>query len=349
MDSFHRILIVQTAFLGDVVLTLPLVEAVHSSWPEAQVDFLSRASCEGLFLGHEHVDKVMVFDKQNRNRSLVGMLSLASSIRRQKYDLALIPHRSFRSGIITALAGIPKRVGFKAVAGSIWYTDSAPRDLSQHEGARNLSLLDELVPSGSAFDIRPTLDLAKHPAKQEVAGWMDKVGLSPGKRLIIYAPGSVWATKRWDESHWTELLRRVGEDESLVSVMVGGPEDAELCGRICQRSDCGAYNAAGELSILGSATLIELADLLITGDTAPLHLAQAVRTPTLAIFGPTVPEYGFAPTGENDAIIGLELPCRPCAIHGGRECPLGHHDCMKGLSAEAVLRVAQKMLNGESS
>lgn len=345
METHQRILILQTAFLGDVILTLPLVEAVRSLWPDARIDFLVRASYVGFLEGHKGIDTAIPFDKRKLHKGLGGMLNLARKLSAVNYDLALIPHRSFRSGLIAAMSGIRKRVGFSKVAGSLWYTNSVPRNLEAHEGERNLALLDVFEGARSQdWDVRPWLDLEGHPAADEVTDWLDEAELPRQKRIVVLAPGSVWETKRWPEGHWTKLVRQIETDPTLVPVMVGGPEDRDLCIRIRDASGGTVYNAAGQLSVAGSAALIARADLLITGDTAPLHLAQAVRTKTLAIFGPTVPDFGFAPTGAKDRIIGLDLPCRPCAIHGSRECPLGHHHCMLWLDAGMVWKTAQDML-----
>jgi lipopolysaccharide heptosyltransferase II len=345
LETHQRILIIQTAFLGDVILTLPLVEAVHSLWPQAEIDFVVKASYVSFLDGHKLINHAIPYDKRKQIDGSDGVLGLAKRLRKNKYDLALIPHRSFRSGFISRLAGISKRVGFKGVAGSLWYTSKVPRDLDEYEGARNLALLDPFLSGESPdWDVRPRLDLADSVAHENVSEWMTAAKIPQGKRVIVLAPGSVWATKRWPEAHWSALLSNFVRDDSVVTILVGGPEDRDLCERVCGSSGNNAYNAAGELSVLGSAALIDRADLLITGDTAPLHLAQAVRTPTLAIFGPTVAEFGFAPTGENDRIVGLDLACRPCAIHGGRECPLGHHDCMKKLSSDQIWMTAREML-----
>lgn len=342
----ERILILQTAFLGDLILTLPLLDAVHRRWPKASIDVIVRASYANVLDGHAAVRSVIPYDKHASERGIGAMRSMVGRLRERRYDLAFVPHRSFRSGLLVWLTGIKRRVGYRRVTGSIFYTDRVPRDMTQHESARVLALLNPLDSEYVARqDSRPHLPVDRMDTLDEVDDWMDEVGLPRDRRLVVLAPGSVWATKRWPEEHWAGLLRLLREDRSLAVVLVGGPEDRDLCVRVKDAGGSEAYVAAGRLSVLGSAALISRAEVLVTGDTAPLHLAQGVRTPTVAIFGPTVPEFGFGPTGENDRILGTDLPCRPCAIHGSRECPLGHHHCMRWLREGMVHKTVRELLD----
>jgi len=160
----------------------------------------------------------------------------------------------------------------------------------------------------------------------------------PPARVVAVAPGSVWGTKRWP--YYPDLAGRL--DAPVVAV--GGPEDAPLAEAVAAAAPGRAYAAAGALSLRGSAALIARAGALVTGDSAPLHLATAAGTPVVALFGPTVPAFGFGPRGPRDVALGREgLACRPCSTHGPRRCPLGHHRCMRelepGTVAAAVARV----------
>jgi heptosyltransferase-2 len=158
------------------------------------------------------------------------------------------------------------------------------------------------------------------------------------------APGSVWGTKRWP--YYGELASRT--DGQIV--IVGGREDAPLAQSIVQSTGGRAVSAAGALSLRESAALIRRARVLVTNDSAPLHLATAVGTPVLALFGPTVPEFGFGPRRPGDVALGhAELSCRPCSRHGPQVCPLGHHRCMRDLSVEAVSKAMATMASAEES
>lgn len=341
----RRVLIFQTAFLGDLVLTLPLIDAVHAAWPETRLHVVAIPSTRDLLLRHPAVDGVLVYDKRGRDRGLFGLRRMVHRIRALNADLVLSPHRSFRTGLLLFLASIPRRVGFANTPGASFYTRRVTRDLDQHEGARNLALLGK--EALDRFSPLPRLAPDKEVGEQ-VDAWLASHGLENGDFVCI-APGSVWATKRWPRDSWAAVARMLRDGDKLPVVIVGGPDDRPLGEGIATELGEGIVNAAGEFRVPASAELLRRARLLITGDTAPLHLGVAVETPVLALFGPTVPAFGFAPTGERDRVLGLDLECRPCAIHGSDECPLGHHHCMLHLQPSAVHTVARDMLARSST
>jgi heptosyltransferase-2 len=153
-----------------------------------------------------------------------------------------------------------------------------------------------------------------------------------GPPLVALAPSSVWATKRWP--YYPKLARRLATVARVV--ILGSRDDVPLSDEVCAAVP-GCINAAGMLTLLGSAELIRRCNVLVSNDSAPLHLASAVDTPTVAIFGPTVPAFGFGPLAKDSATIGLDaLPCRPCDRHGPRKCPLGHWKCMREIGVDDV-------------
>ncbi len=334
---FRRVAIIQTAFLGDLVLSLPLIDAVKQINTSAKLAVIARPGAAQLLENHPNVDKLFVFEKHGANRGLPGLFRLAGKIRQLKCDLALIPHRSFRSALLARMTGIPVLIGYAKTPGAWLYTKKVDRDWNKYEGARNLDLLQPIV--SQDFSPIPSLILPDK-AVEEAARLVEA---SDQEQWIALAPGSVWPTKRWPEQYWIELLKQL-EAQGKSCIIVGGPEDAALGDRILKNSTGASRNAAGKLSIAGSAALLKRCSLLVSGDTAPVHLAVAVDTPVLTIFGPTVPEFGFAPIGDKDRVIGLDLSCRPCRIHGSKKCPLGHHDCMKKLAPEMVARAAMQMV-----
>jgi len=327
----EKVLVFQTAFLGDVILTLPLVEAIHHLWPESKIDFVVNPNASGVLENHPLINKTIVFDKRGDAKGIGGLLGFASKLRKENYSHVFVPHRSFRSALTLFLAGIRTRIGFSKTPGSFLYSHRFVRQMDQYEGARNLELIS-LFSNPSTFSSVPVLQ--KHLG----------TGTFPddSSKRITMAPGSVWATKKWPEGHWTILAKSLVK-EGYTVVLIGGPDDRDLCRRI-SNNDEQIISTAGDKTILESIELIRNSALLITNDTAPLHMGVGVNTPVLAIFGPTVPEFGFAPPGENDRVISLDLDCRPCAIHGGNSCPLGHFDCMKKLLPESLLKVANEMI-----
>ena len=327
-------LVIQTAFLGDVVLTTPLLEAL--AMRHGPVDIVTTPAAASLVETHPAVRRVIPYDKRGADRGLPGLIRLVRTLRAGRYDVAYLPHRSLRSAALARLAGIPRRVGFEDGWRSL-YTERRGRPKQGHEIDRLLGL-GGIAASPRA---RPSLHItvADRAATEE---FLRAHGIH--EPFVALAPGSIWGSKRWP--YYRELAERLAERASIVTV--GGPEDAALGAQVVMAAEEGggrwrAANTCGALTLRQSAELIRRAAVLVTNDSAPLHLAQAVETPTVAIFGSTVPAFGFGPRGPRDAVVELAgLPCRPCSAHGPPVCPLGHHRCMKSLTVEDVLQAIEE-------
>jgi heptosyltransferase-2 len=318
-------LVVQTAFLGDVVLTTPLLDALATRY--GPVDVVTTPAAAPLLETLPAVRRVIPYDKHGTARGLRGLLALARRLRAERYEAAYLPHRSLRTAAVAWLAGIPKRVGFQD-GWPLLYTDVRARPPGAHEVDRLLTLAEGMPPEARPSLQITTADRAATDAFLRVQGI--------GEPFVALAPGSIWGTKRWP--YYAALAARLSARAAIV--VVGGPADvglaAELTAAVRQADGRGA-SACGQLTLRQSAELIRRAVVLVTNDSAPLHLAQAVGTPTVAIFGSTVPAFGFGPRGVRDQIVERAgLGCRPCSTHGPATCPLGHHRCMRELDVEQV-------------
>lgn len=328
-------LVVQTAFLGDVVLTTPLLETLARR--HGPVDVVATPGAAPLLEPHPAVRRVIPYDKRGADRGLAGLRALARRLRAERYEAAYLPHRSLRTAALAWLARIPRRVGFRD-GWPLFYTEVRARPTSGHEVERLLALAGP-DPAGGTGRVRPTL-VTTVEDRAATEGFLREHGVRPGGQpFVALAPGSIWGTKRWP--YYKELAQRLAERAAIV--VVGGPEDAGLAEEIVGAvAGAGgrwrAVNACGALTLRQSAEVIRRAAVLVTNDSAPLHFAQAVETPTVAIFGSTVPAFGFGPRGARDRVVELTgLSCRPCSAHGPPSCPLGHHRCMKALTVEDVL------------
>jgi len=324
-------LVIQTAFLGDVVLTTPLLDALAAR--HGPVDVVTTPAAAPLIETHPAIRRVIPYDKKGRDRGLGGLLRLARALRAERYECAYLPHRSLRTALAAWLARIPRRVGFDDGWRSL-YTDVRRRPKQGHEIDRVLAL------AGVAMHrARPALHvtLADRTATE---GFLREHGIA--ERFVALAPGSIWGSKRWP--YYRELAERLAARVGIL--VVGGPEDAGLAADITAavaRSGGQAVSGCGRLTVRQAAEAIRRAAVLVTNDSAPLHLAQAVDTPTVAIFGSTVPSFGFGPRGPRDRVVQVDgLPCRPCSAHGPPSCPLGHHLCMKSLSVQDVLQAIEE-------
>jgi len=320
-------LVIQTAFLGDVVLTTPLLSAIAAH--HGPVDVVTTPIAAPLLETHPAVRKVIAYDKRGRDRGWAGLRKLAQRLKTEQYQRAYLPHRSLRTAALGMLARIPSRIGFSG-PWSFLYTEARPKPPLGHESDRLLALADE-APGAYPPHLRPTT-ADERAAAAIVRG-----------EFVALAPGSIWGSKRWP--YYAELAATLAEHVAVV--VVGGPDDVELGDAIVQAvrpSDRQAVNACGRLTLRESAALIGRASALVTNDSAPRHLATAMGTPVVALFGPTVTEFGFGPLRAGDVALGVdELQCRPCSPHGPPQCPLGHHRCMRELTVEAVIAAIEEL------
>jgi heptosyltransferase II len=322
-----KVVVVQTAFLGDVILSTPLLSALAAQY--GPVDVVTTPLAAPLLETHPAVSRVYPYDKRGADRGWRGLARLAARLRAERYERAYLPHRSLRTAALAALARIRYRIGFRG-GWSFLYTEAVPKPRTGHETDRLLALANG---ASGAYppQLRPTAE------DDQVAG-----GLIDGEFVAI-APGSIWGSKRWP--YFPELAASLDADV----VVVGGPDDRVLGDEIVRAVEGGrgrsrAVNACGRLTLRQSAALIGRARLLVTNDSAPLHLATAMGTPVVALFGPTVTDFGFGPARAGDIALGVEgLQCRPCSPHGPPACPLGHHRCMRDLTVAAVLTAIEEL------
>lgn len=320
-------LVIQTAFLGDVILTTPLLSAIAAH--HGPVDVVTTPIAAPLLETHPAVGQVIPYDKRRTERGWGGIRSVARRLQADRYERAYLPHRSLRTAALARLARIPSRIGFSG-RWSFLYTDARPKPRSGHESDRLLALAEE-APAAYRPHLRPTAE------DERVAA-----ALVQGN-FVALAPGSIWGSKRWP--YYAALAAKLAERVTIV--VVGGTDDVQLGDEITRavgQSGGQAVNACGQLTLRQSAALIGRATVLVTNDSAPLHLATAMGTPVVALFGPTVTEFGFGPLGAGDLALGVEgLLCRPCSAHGPPHCPLGHHRCMRDLTVDAVTRAVEDL------
>lgn len=315
-------LVIQTSFLGDVVLTTPLLGELAR---RGEVTCVVTPQAAPLLEQHPAVTRLVVYDKRGKDNGAAGFLRMARAIAASgEHDVAYLAQGSHRSGALAQAAGYRHRVGFATSAGRFWYTERRAAPQGTHHSARLLSLADPVLVD--APPPRPAL----HPTAAHAAE-VDVLLAGVNDPLVALAPGSVWATKRW--GGFAELAQAL----RARPVIVGAAADRPLADEILARRP-DAIDATGRLSLLGSAALLTRCEAIVTNDSLPLHLASAMNTPTVALFGPTVPAFGFGPLSERMALPHVAgLPCRPCHAHGPAECPLSHFRCMRELAPADVL------------
>lgn len=324
----QKILVIQTAFIGDVVLATPVVEQLCAHFPERAVDVLVRKGNEELFAHHPRVRAVLTWQKSTgKYRHLWRVLR---RVRSQRYDLVVNLQRHLSMGLLTVFSGAAMTVGFDKNPLSFLFRNRVPHTIGSaaalvHEVERNLSLIRFLI--GDVVQ-KPVLYLP--PARRDPP-------YRPAGPYLCIAPGTTWLTKRLPSEKWIGFIGRVGEEWQVL--LLGSKGERALCEAIRQRAGRnGVHNLAGRLSLLESAALMKGAAMNYVHDSAPLHLASAVDAPVTAVFCSTVPSFGFGPLSTVAHLVETSenLACRPCGLHGHGRCPKRHFRCAN-LSVEALL------------
>jgi heptosyltransferase-2 len=328
-----RTLVIQTAHLGDVVLTLPLIARLAER--HGPVDVVTTPVALPLVETHPGVGRAVAFDKHGGERGPGGLLRLGRRLRATPYERVYLPHRSLRSAILGRLTGAGERIGFSDGVATFLYSQTMPRPRRGHMAARLLSLA-----GASALPPRPWLRVTAED-RARAGAWLKDRGL--GESFMVLAPGARWGTKRWP--YFGELASRL----EAPTVILGGMEDALLGAAIARAAPGRAHSAAGQLTLRESAVVIERAALSVTNDSVALHLTSALARPVVALFGPTSPTFGFGPVDEGEFVVEHPtMPCRPCSHHGPRVCPLSHHRCMRDIAVERVLAAIADRLHANA-
>lgn len=329
-----RIAVIQTAFPGDVILATPVFEALKHRYPDCGITAIIRPESYLLIANNPFLDEIIKFDKYGEDKGLRGLLRISRQIK--DCDWAIIIQRYLRSALLAYLAKANKRTGFDISGSRILYNDSIPYDRNKHEVRRCLDLIGE-----NNYDkYRPRI-FTDDKTRQIADNLLHENGVK--KDFAVVAPGSVWGTKRYP--YYSKLIELISEALDLETVLLGGGADSELVTNIESESTAGPVNLVGKTDFLVSAEIISRARIVFSNDSAPAHIAAAMDTPVVAVFGPTVPEFGFSPYNEIAKVVDIgELYCRPCSTHGTRTCPQKHFRCMKELPPEKIIEAAKSLL-----
>ncbi len=328
----HKFLVIQTAFTGDVVLATAVIEKLHQFYPSAQLDFLLRKGNEGLLQNHPCITNLLVWDKKNQKNQ--NLFRIIAQVRRQKYTHIINLHRFGSSGLIMLFSGAQYKAGFDKNPFAFCFTKKVTHIIAQpyspapmHEIGRNQQLIADITDTEPAW---PKL----YPTPADEAS----VIKYKSKPYICIAPSSVWFTKQFPGEKWVSLVDQLPADYHIY--LLGAPGDKELADSIASKTKHPLVkNLCGKLSFLQSAALMKDAGMNYTNDSAPLHFASAMNAPVTAVFCSTVPAFGFGPLHNNGKIVEIKerLYCRPCGLHGHKECPEGHFKCAMEITNEQLL------------
>jgi heptosyltransferase-2 len=323
------ILAVRFSAIGDILLTTPLLRAIRAAQPGARITVLTKARFAPLLSHNPHVSEVIGIEPGE------GIGAVAARIRGVRYTHLLDLHGTLRSRLLRRLVPGPwseyrkQRLAraMLILAKRDLYADAPPMAERYFEAAE---------PLGVAPDGGPPDFFLAEAADARAGARLEQLGLGRDRPLVAMAPGAAHATKRWPADAWTALARRVAATGADVALL-GGPGDVAAAEWVAERAGVSVASLAGALGLQETGAVIRRSEVLVSGDTGVMHMATGVGTPVVALFGPTVRQFGFYPyNSEHSTVVELELPCRPCSAQGGRACPLGHHRCLRAIGPEVV-------------
>jgi len=350
------ILIVKLSAIGDVIQTLPMVKALKNRYPMARIDWLVEEDASDILRGHPVLDRVIIsrrkswlrgFWQRGRIRETAWEIGqFLREVRSRQYDMVIDNHGILKSGLLVVLVRGRRKIGFRPSAGiaeegNYLFTNERYRPLSieRHALDRYLDLVSQMgVPIDGATLEYPVPDESRIRAED----LLRQNGFFSHPLVVIH-PMAKWETKQWPLENFARLISALVEKDTSV-VVTGSPQDVEPVKEILSRAggDRKVLNLAGATSLQELAGIFSLADLVVTPDTGPMHLAAAVKAPLIALFGPTAP-WRTGPYGDHNRVIRKDLPCSPCFR---KKCDT--LECMTSITVEEVLRAALKKLGVES-
>ena len=334
-----NILIIHTAFIGDIVLSTALVSKIKEKYPDSDIYYLTTPLGKEILKNNPKIKEIIVYDKRGKDKGFRAFISFVRKIRKLKIDVCLTPHRYLRSSILSFLSGAKIRIGYDIASLSFVFNKKIKYDRTKHEVEKLLSFIDD-SPNRYKLEMYPS-------EKDKIRIDTLLKNLSENKKIILIAPGSKWFTKRWPEEYFRILIQNLVKRDDLLIVITGGKEEREIDLNL----DSKVLDLRGEISLLELAELTKRAILVVSNDSAPIHITSAFpNTRIVGIFGPTVKEFGFFPWSKNSKVFEINgLYCRPCAIHGGNFCPEKHFRCMREITPDLVENEIYNYITGIDS
>lgn len=337
--SLKKILIIQTAFIGDVVLATSLIKQTKELFTDSTIDFLLRKGNQSLLKENPNIRNIICWDKKKGKYK--NLLLLAINARKEQYDIVLNIQRFTSSGIFLLICGAKNKVGFDKNPLSYFFHHRIKHQIPHidpsgeilHEVQRNSLLLSPFRKQNEKPQlIRPEIFFSQEE-NRKVSTIQER---ALDKEYLVIAPSSVWFTKQWHKDKWIELCQKL--DYKYHIFLIGGPDDSKYVESISNHIE-NKTNLCGELTLTESALLMRRAKRVFVNDSAPLHLASSVNAPTTAIFCSTVKSFGYFPLSEESKLfqVNEDLACRPCGLHGKKQCPLGHFKCSMLIDVNDVI------------
>ena len=330
MSSAQRILVIQTAFLGDAILSIPLLKNIRTKFEKSIIAYVCRSGHGELFSQAKLADQVIEVNKKDKKSIKDAFIKM----REFSANIIISPHRSFRTSLWVWRLGADESVGFESLLNFVAFKKTVPYRPDQHDVLRQLSLLEAFGQNNADLGhngLSVKIEIQENPRFQYL------------RDFIALSPGSQWNTKRWTLEGFISLGLKFQTLGKKV-VILGAAHEMELCLAL-ENALSSSINLCGQTTVFELAQLLKQARLLVCNDSGTMHVATAVETPVVSIFGPTVTSQGYAPWSEKARVVQVDLSCRPCGAHGHKECPLKTHACMKNITSETVFKASEAFLS----
>jgi lipopolysaccharide heptosyltransferase II len=343
-----KILIIRFSSIGDIVLATPLLRVLRAKFPSSRIDFIVRKEYAGLVRNNKNINHIYEFDAQT---GLSGLHALKNQLRVEHYDLVIDIHNSLRSRYLRWMLG----AGAVVVINKHIIARTMLIRLKKNFYRNVVSVADRYIEPVQKYGIENDgkgLEMSlSDELRAQTAAKMKKMNIHQSGIMIGFCPAAKHATKCWLQERYKELGVAVSKDFHATILLFGGSQDKETCSSLaCAINSYGvqgsAFDLSGELSLLESAAAMEACTLMVTNDSGLMHVAVAMKKKVVAIFGPTVREFGFFPVGKEHIVLERkDLYCRPCTHIGSTTCPEGHFRCMKEIQVVDVIRAIRLLLD----
>ncbi len=343
LNAGDNLLVIQTAFIGDCLLTLPMIAVLAEKNPGIIIDVVTTGKSYDIFSAYENVRKVYLFDKRGKHKSLKSLINFAGELKSENYKRVIAPHRSARTSILVLLSGIKDSYGFDNSALKFVYRNNFEYKFNAHEVYRNLVFAGDEAAQVDPWKIEYNLKISAGE-RNEINTVLESLR---GKKIIAVAPGTEWATKQYPEEHFTSVCSGFISNGFAIAI-IGTEKESGLAGRIAAGCGSGAVDLCGRFSIPGTINFLKQCELLLTNDSSPVHMGYIAKVKTLSLYCSTVPEFGFYPLGERSGWLSKnDLNCKPCGIHGYKACPLDHFRCGRDLLPGTVINKMEQLLSND--
>lgn len=351
MDAIKKILLIRFSSIGDIVLTSLLVRVLRKRFPNAFIDFATKSEFAELLRYNPYLNTVI----ELTSGDWPELRSLGRRIRRERYDVVLDLHNSLRSRYLRLISGVShvgvinKRLLARTMlvkSGINYYRDAIPVAERYLEAASSLGLQND----GAGLEL-----FLPEEASGKAAHFITSHFPEDDSPILALAPAAKHKTKMWPSERFADVAKSLVNELGARILLVGGAEDSHICVSVAHQvndatSSGSAVSVAGSLSLLETAAVLDRCDLVLTNDSAIMHIAAARHRPVVAIFGPTVREFGFFPYGTiSDVLEKRELSCRPCTHIGSDACPKRHFRCMLDISIDDVYAAVKKMISEQQA